>query len=319
MGTKPNTEFTARMMNARRTKDDQGKINRKKPKEIPDPGSSPTVIFIDADGHTVENTLWNWSRQRINCLEAGLTPDQIKEVVKFVGEDYSPFDVTVTSDENVYNNAAKGKRVRVIMTTHQGLEDFFPNFGGYAFISSLWWNDDTPCFVFAESFSGNTANLADVVSHEAGHTIGLSHQSEFYDNGLCKNQYHTGFFLMLWTLSWKPIMGISYYSNISGWMSGRTTTGTQHDIGLLNRMGISADAVPDMLSTAKELKLNGREKRAIVNELINTQADADYYSIHNRNINFSVIGHGNAYLKITVYNNDKKVIAEFNDEQGWYF
>lgn len=308
-------DFTAKMMKARRYRDEQEKVNKRRPKDIPDPVSSPTVIFLDADGHTVENTVWNWSGP-LKCHGAGLTSDQINEIIKSVREDFSTFEVTVTSDENLYNEAAKGKRVRVIMTTHQGLENFFPNFGGYAFIGSLWWNDDTPCFVFAESFFGNTANLAEAVSHEAGHTIGLFHQSEYDDNGMLKYEYHTGIFLMPWSILWKPIMGTSYYPNISGWMNGRTTFGTQNDTELLSRMGVNADEVPDILSTGKELKLNGREKQVTVNELINKQADADYYSIQNKEIKFSVTGRGNADMKITVYNNQKKVIAEFNDQHS---
>src|SRR3989337_17903 len=132
-----------KMMKARRSHDEQQKLSGRKPKQSSDQDPMRTVIFLDADGHILENTIWNWSGP-LNCPGAGLTPDQMNTVLKSVREDYSSFLVTVTNDENLYNSPPKDKRVCVIVTTHQGLDNFFPTFGGYAFIGSLWWGDDTP-------------------------------------------------------------------------------------------------------------------------------------------------------------------------------
>jgi hypothetical protein len=159
-------------------------------------------------------------------------------------------------------------------------------------------------------------NIAQAVSHEAGHMIGLHHQSEYYDDGGLKYEYHQGFFIRPWNIFWKPIMGTSYFADISGWMLGRSFLGIQNDTEILGVVGVTADGVSNILSTAKQLKLNGREKQVTVEELINYQADADYYSIHSKDIKFSVTGRGNCDLKVIVYNNDEAVIAEFNDQQS---
>src|SRR5215204_5215250 len=314
-GNDLNPEFATKMMKARRSRDEQEIVSQREPKDTPDPTLSPTVILVDADGHTLENTIWNWDGP-LHCRTAALTPDQMNAIVKSVTEDFSTFDVVVTDDENVYNKAPKGKRVRVIVTTHEGLENFFPNFGGYAFIGSLWWGDDTPCFVFADAFAGNALNIAEVVSHEAGHTIGLAHQSEFSFDGRFLFEYHRGFFSQPWNLSWKPIMGVSYNSNISGWMWGRNLGGLQDDTKILSAVGSKNDEMPALGSGAEEIKVNGSGKAAAVTGLMNHRNDIDYYFIKSGDIAFSVVGGGNTDLTVFVYDHNEQLIAEYNDHDN---
>ena len=180
-GNDLNPEFSAKMLKARRSRDEQEIVNKRKPKDNPNPISTPTVIFLDADGHTVENTIWNSvnSGNSFNCLNAGLTTDQMNAIMKSVTEDFSTFQITVTTDENMYNNTPKEKRVRVIVTTYDGLENIIPLSSGIAYLGSLWWKDDTPCFVFVNFSNGNVVSIANIVSHEVGHTIGLNHQAEY--------------------------------------------------------------------------------------------------------------------------------------------
>src|SRR5687768_1970265 len=240
-GNDLNPEFAAKMMKAWRARNEQEIVSQRKPKDNPDPVSAPTVILVDADGQLLENTIWNWSGP-LQCRNAGLSADQMRLILKSVAEDFSTFQVLVTADEDLYNKAPKERRIRVIVTTHEGLEDFFPNFGGYAFIGSLWWADDTPCFVFADAYSGREANIAETVSHEAGHTIGLLHQSEFSSDGSFLFEYHRGFFY------WKPIMGSSFGADMSGWMYGRTRQGYQNDTELLSAVGAKSDEMSNQFS-----------------------------------------------------------------------
>ena len=314
-GNDLNPEFSAKMMKARRSRDEQEIVNRRKPKDDPDPLATPTVIYLDADGQTVANTAWNWD-QAIHCRPAGLTTDQMNTIVKSVTEDFSTFQVMVTSDETLFNQAPKQKRVRVIITTHEGLENFFPTYGGYAFIGSLWWGDDTPCFVFTESFGGNAANIAEVTSHEAGHTIGLFHQSEFSFDGQFLFEYHRGFFSVPFGMTWKPIMGVSYNSHISGWMLGRTFSGLQDDTKILSAMGVHADEPSDSWLTATPLKFNGPSKNVSFAGLLNNRNDADFYLVPAGKLKFSVVAGGNCDLEVVVYDKDDQVIAQFNDRDG---
>lgn len=314
-GNDLNPEFSAKMVKARRSRDEQEIVNRRKPKDDPDPVYTPTVIYLDADGQTVENTAWNWDGP-LHCRAAGLTTDQMNTIVKSVAEDFSTFHVMVTTDETLFNQAPKQKRVRVIITTHQGLENFFPNFGGYAFIGSLWWVDDTPCFVFIESFGGDGTNIAQATSHEAGHTIGLFHQSEFSVDGRFLFEYHRGFFSVPFNMTWKPIMGVSYYSHISGWMWGRTFSGVQDDTKILSALGVHADEPSGSSLTATPLKFNGPSKSVSFAGLLNSRHDADFYSVPAGKMKFSIVAGGNCDVEVVVYDKDEHIIAQFNDPDG---
>src|SRR5215204_325946 len=177
-GNELEKDFTAKMKTAVRSYDEQEIVNRKRPKEFPQHNEESTIIFLDTDGYTVNNKIWNWLG-KFSFPAAGLSATQINLILQSVIEDYSPFEVIVTADEKLYNNAKKGKRLRVIVTSHRGFEQIFPTSGGVAFTGSFWWENDTPCFVFADLFGGNAAHIAETVSHMTGHAFGLEHQAEY--------------------------------------------------------------------------------------------------------------------------------------------
>src|SRR6186997_315815 len=78
------------------------------------PSGNP-VIFLDFDGYKVSGTSWNWNGDII-AAPANLTTTQIEEIFKRVSNDYSPFNITVTTDEAVYTAANVSKRTRVVLT-----------------------------------------------------------------------------------------------------------------------------------------------------------------------------------------------------------
>src|SRR5437667_10126578 len=58
--------------------------------------SGSSVIFLDFDGCTVSGTPWNYNGD-INCASANLTITEMDEIVNRVSNDYSPFNITVTT------------------------------------------------------------------------------------------------------------------------------------------------------------------------------------------------------------------------------
>ena len=177
------------------------------------PSAGPT-IFLDFDGHTVSGTSWNTSGP-IFCGASGLSDAQITEVFNRVAEDYRPFTVNVTTDSTVYLSAPWNKRMRVIITV---TSSWYGSAGGVAFINSFSWGDNTPCFVFSALLSYNQKNVAEAASHEAGHTLGLRHQSTYDASCTKTSEYNYG--VGSGEISWAPIMGAGYSRNLTTWYNG---------------------------------------------------------------------------------------------------
>jgi len=173
------------------------------------PGAT-AVLYLDFDGQTVTNTLWDRFFNNGNPIAAApsmLSEAEMIEVWKLMSEDFRPFNLNVTTDEGVFNNAPITLRQRIIFTP---TNYFLPGWGGYAYIGSFdsggTPDGETPCWVW-----NNSAKAAgEAGSHEAGHTLGLVHDGrttppETYFNG--QN-------------NWGPIMGTTYTVMQAQWSKG---------------------------------------------------------------------------------------------------
>jgi hypothetical protein len=192
--------------------------------------SASAVLYLDFDGHTVEGTSFNFYGP-IYCAGSGMNNTQIVEVFNRVSEDYRPFNINVTTDSTKFLAAPDNKRMRVILTV---TSDWYGNAGGVAFINSFTWADDSPCFVFTALLSYNVKNVAEAASHEAGHTLGLYHQSTYDDNCVKIAEYNQG--TGGGEIGWAPIMGVGYYRNFTLWNNGPNPYGCnilQNDLDII--------------------------------------------------------------------------------------
>lgn len=178
------------------------------------PSTGSAVLFLDFDGYTVRNTAWNYNQTEIVCAPARMTQSEQDAVLANVASDYSPFNITVTADEAVYNAANRMTRTRVVVTESW---EWFGQAGGVAFLDSFTWGDDTPCFVFTSLLAYNVKYVSEAASHEGGHTMGLKHQSTY--DASCKKtaEYNPG------CCGEAPIMGVSYYQADGRWWDGPTS------------------------------------------------------------------------------------------------
>jgi hypothetical protein len=185
--------------------------------------SAKATIFLDFDGQTVVGTAWN-SNGPLFCAPSGMTDDQITEIFNRVSEDYRPFNINITTDSTVFLAAPLNQRIRIIITP---TNNWYQGVGGIAFTGSFIWGDDTPGFVFSNMLGYNSKNVAECCSHESGHTVGLSHQAKY--NGTCTllATYNEG--IGTGQTAWAPVMGNSYYRNLSGWNNGPTPSGCTDD------------------------------------------------------------------------------------------
>lgn len=240
--------------------------------------AAPAVIFLDFDGQYVQGTSWNWSGP-IDAQSSGLSSAAITEIFNRVAEDYRIFNLNITTDSTVYASAPATRRTRVVVTTTY---QWYGMAGGVAYVGSFTWGDDTPAWVFSGLLNNNVKNIAEAISHEAGHTLGLQHQSN-YDGSCVKTAEYSGG-QGSGQISWAPIMGVGYYKNITTWHNGPNAFGCtylQDDIAVIagspNNIGLRSDDHGNSHQQASTIAIIANSFQA--NGLINTADDKDVFGI----------------------------------------
>jgi hypothetical protein len=227
--------------------------------------SRPTAtktIYLDFDGFTAVGTTWN-QRYGITSIvspaydPAGNGPEftdaelmDVRDAWQRVAADFAPFDVNVTTEDpgeaNLVNEGGTDERwgIRNVIT----LDNFsgLP-IGGFAFFNSFSWGyesagaSDTPAYVFNPGSIGVSAT----VSHETGHSIGLTHDGTTAANPVQPSaEYYNGH--GTGENSWGPIMGSGFFSNVTTWDNG-TYIGTSNGTANANRSSGPSDL--DVITT----------------------------------------------------------------------
>jgi hypothetical protein len=278
--------------------------------------SAQATVFIDFDGQFVSGTAWNYNGD-INAAAAGLSNAGITEIFSRVAEDFRPFNLNITTDSAVYWNAPKNKRMRIIVTP---TSQWYGLSGGVAYVGSFIWGDNTPAWVFSALLGNKPKWVAEAVSHEVGHTLGLQHQSVYDANCNKTAEYNTG--LGAGEIGWAPIMGAGYYQNHTTWNTGTNTVncGTlQNDFDIIstnNGFGLRPDDHGDNNTTATDINIFADAFSA--SGLINTTADLDVFKLvltHTTTLQLSAIpqnvGSGddgaNVDIKVTLLNGNDTI------------
>lgn len=248
--------------------------------QVPQMSSYPAAqatIFIDFDGQYVSGSVWNWSGP-IDAQPATLTTAGMTEIFNRVAEDYRPFNVNITTDSTYYWNAPANRRIRIIVTP---TSSWYGAAGGVSYVGSFVWGDNTPGWVFSTLLGNNIKYVAEAISHEAGHTLGLQHQSTFDASCIKTAEYNRG--TGSGEIGWAPIMGVGYYENVTTWSIGPNTIGCsyiQNDVDIIstyNGFGLRADDVGNDISTAADINIYADTFN--VSGLVNTAADVDAFRL----------------------------------------
>lgn len=278
------------------------------------------TIYFDFDGHTVNHPFWNGG-MTLHCAPSGLTDAQINEIFSRVSEDYRPFDVNITTDSTVFINAPLNKRTRIIVTPTSG---WYPGVGGVAFIGSFTWGDDTPGFVFSDRLQNFAKYIAECCTHESGHTIGLSHQSRYDGNCNLLEPYSQG--TGTGEISWAPVMGNSYYRNMTGWNDGPTPYGcalVQDNLTIITTQNGFTYRRDDYNDLMNEQTVTLPEMSFSREGIISTRADKDpfkYTTTRNGWFHFEAKPFGlnnsnvgaNLDIQVELYNSDRELINTYN-------
>ena len=236
--------------------------------------SDPAVILLDFDGHEVKATPWNWNGT-FYAEATHLNDRQIHEIIERVETDYDIFNVRITLEEKEYKKADPLKRIRVIITPTSA---WYGIAGGVALIGSFTWGDDTPCFVFSDQINFKVKFIAEAISHEVGHTLGLQHQSEYdpYCNKIQEYNQGTGD-----STGWAPIMGTGYFKTLTTWAVGQSTEDCsviQDDLHLISQvLEYKPEAAENDSTFIPELPVRGNQVRTA--GFIKNAKEQDRYSL----------------------------------------
>lgn len=206
-------------------------------------------ILLDFDGQLVDNPNWNGGApidaapySRGDQHDESFSASDLIEIEKIwarVAEDFAVWDVDVTTEDPGTQGLARNGSgdveygVRVVITpTYEWYST--QRFGGVAYLNTFDRFEDLPAWVFSGNLgNGNAKSVAEAVSHEVGHTLGLSHDGvTTTDAGgnTTTSAYYSGHG------NWAPIMGVSYYKDVTQWAKGEYpgATTTQDDLAIID-------------------------------------------------------------------------------------
>ncbi len=233
-------------------------------------------VYLDFDGHQVSGSAWN-DASHPSISVAAYTQDGspafsdaeldvVQEVWARVAEDYAPFNIDVTTQDpgtaglirSTSEDAAYGMRASI--TTELAMRDVVCG-GGCAGVAYVGVFDYVradqyyqPAFALPKT-TYTAAQVAEIVSHEIGHTLGLSHDglgtATYYQDG-------TG------TKIWSPVMGAGY-TPLTQFSNGDYVgaTQTQDDFAVIGQNGptLLSDDYGDDRATARALGEGDQHRR----------------------------------------------------------
>lgn len=203
---------------------------------------APRTVYLDFDGATYSGTSWNGGAEVVSpaySVDADRSTfsdterAQILLAWQVVAEDFAPFDINVTTSppsasaltRTSSSDATYGMPVVITPTNSVGANC---GCGGQAYVGvfdMVGTTDYQPTWIYTNGSGVGGYNMGQVISHEIGHTLGLSH------DGTSRSGYYSG------AGGWAPIMGSSYDRRASQWSSGEypDANNPQDDVAIIAR------------------------------------------------------------------------------------
>jgi PKD repeat protein len=256
------------------------------------PGAKRT-IYLNFKGATLTGSAWNSAGGSIIAppYDIDSVPgtfstaelQRIQYIWQRVAEDYAAFDVNVTTEAVPLDRITRSGSAddiygtTVLITKRAGVYNC--SCGGVAYLGVF---DDTsdyykPALVFYDALgTGNEKYVAEAISHEAGHNMGLGH------DGTATAGYYSGH--GSGATGWAPIMGVGYSQALVQWSKGEYTSANnaQDDYTVMQTNGLPLRTDDHGNTAAAATGLSGTAVGGVVSAsaqgVIERPTDVDVFS-----------------------------------------
>tara|TARA_R110000737_G_scaffold256229_1_gene265125 strand:+ start:177 stop:3377 length:3201 start_codon:yes stop_codon:yes gene_type:complete len=236
------------------------------------------VLYINNWGGVLTNTAWNdrytsgsditYSPYSHDSDSANFSDEEkyfIWLAWQEAAEDYSAFDVNVTTSQAVYDATPDAYRSQIIATT---TDEFYGSAGGVAYVGVF--TDSSDYYKTGFTWNSNSSSMGMTHSHESGHQMGLSH------DGTSTKSYYSGHGV------WGPIMGAPFGKPYVQWSKGNYSDANnqEDDLAILSAaIGLDNDDAADNYVDAESLPFPELgHVGQITPQGINAVDDVDVYS-----------------------------------------
>ncbi|KAI8462919.1 MAG: hypothetical protein J3K34DRAFT_162984 [Monoraphidium minutum] len=195
--------------------------------------SAKLALVLDFTGHYYEETkccLWYTNvttpAYDIDGDNTTFSDEERRRIIatwQAVSEDFSAFDVDVTTEEALAPGKTLGKRACVGGSSNDWYDRGPDLYSGVSNLNSI--TGASPVFVFAGNLAPGQAphnasaalprRMADTISHELGHAFGLKHDGLVGDG-----EWEDNYFGCHANKLWGPIMGAPFLCAVTQWSRG---------------------------------------------------------------------------------------------------
>lgn len=303
------------------------------------PGAG-NVLFLDFDGHTISGTAWNSSASTFiaqpfdtDGYPATFSSGElslIAEIWHRVAEDLAPFNIDVTTELPSVFSATVGRVLFTKDVDANGTAMPSKGAGGVAYVN-VWGSSNyasyySPALVYYNNLASHPPYMSEAASHEFGHNLGLSH------DGTSTTGYYKG--LGSGYVSWAPIMGVGYYTNVTQWSKGEypDANNKQDDLNIIaGKLLYRADDHANSIASASQLLVETDGSIVVSNPqndpdnvepenkgIIETATDIDtfYFDASQGTVNITVTPAWAAYYRSSLRGGNVDIEARLYNQSG---